>query len=342
MAKAPRRQSPPGPRPDRWGLYLLAGLLVFGSALSLIERFRPGMVEPVRRRISVGLSGYFQPLLESTKEGRRLARRVSELWGVESDYRRLEAELARTRLELQLAQEQLRTLGRISGLRRWRGPQELEFVLADVIGFSVAGSSAEWVINKGAQHGMEVGLPVVGQNGLAGVVREVSERSARVQALTDPLSAVGVAEAENRSRGIVFGAGRDMPLEFVPENESSPILPGTRLITSGFENSVYPKGIVVGTIKARRNNFRGAAYGVVEPAESFNALEEVLVITRSPGVASSGPLEGLGRYSFEMTPQGAAEGDEATTASLGRGGPARAGDGDGSAGLETAGGQAAP
>lgn len=312
MGKGPFGQTASAMRSDRLGVYLLVGLLAFGIALSLVERVRPGWIEPARRRISVGLSGYFQPLLESTKEGRRFTRRVNDLWGVEGDYRRLEQELARTRLDLQLAQEQLRTLGRISGLRRWRGPQDLEFMLADVIGFSVAGSSAEWVINKGASHGMEVGLPVVGQNGLAGVIREVSERSSRVQALTDPLSAVGVAESENRSRGIVFGVGRDLPLEFVPEDESSPILPGTKLITSGFENSVYPKGIVVGTIRAKRNNFRGAAYGVVEPAEAFNALEEVLVITRAPGVASGGPLEGLGKYSFRMEPQAD---DEVTTGS---------------------------
>lgn len=278
-------------------------MLVLGLGVSTVERFRGEWIEPVRLKISVGLSGYFQPLLESTQEGRRLTRRLAELWGVESDYRRLERDLTQTRLELQLVREQLRSMGRISGLRRWRGPDALEFVLAEVIGFSIEGSSAEWVINRGKAHGMEPGLPVVGQNGLAGVIREVSERSSRVQALTDPLSAVGVAETENRSRGIVFGAGRGLSLEFLPENESAPILPGTELITSGFENSVYPKGIVVGTIRAKRTNFRGALYGVVEPAESFNSLEEVLVITRAPGVASSGPLEGLGRYVFEMYPE---------------------------------------
>lgn len=277
-------------------------MLVLGTVVSAVERFRPGWIEPLRHRISVGMSGYFHPLLESTQEGRRLASRLTELWGVESEYRRLERDLKQTRLELQLVREELRRMGRISGLRRWRGPEALEFVLAEVIGFSIEGSSAEWVINRGAIHGMEAGLPVVGQNGLAGVIREVSDRSARVQALTDPLSAVGVAQTETRSRGIVFGKGRDMPLEFLPENENAPIVPGTQLITSGFENSVYPKGIVVGTIEARRTNFRGAVYGVVEPAESFNSLEEVLVITRAPGETPSEPMEGLGRYTFEIDP----------------------------------------
>src|SRR6185295_8352191 len=114
--------------------------------------------------------------------------------------------------------------------------------------------------------------------GLAGVIREVSQRSARVQALTDPLSAVGVADLETRHRGIAFGRGRAKPLEFIPENEIQPITPGALLITSGFGNSIYPKGLIVGRIQEKLQNQLGVVYGAIEPAENFNALEEVLVI----------------------------------------------------------------
>jgi rod shape-determining protein MreC len=301
---SPPKQASRPQRADRPRVLVFVAMLVLGTGVSAVERFRPGVIEPVRHRLSSSLSGYFRPLLEATQGGRRLANRVGQLWGVESDFRRLERELMETRLELQLAREQLHRMGRISGLRQWRGPEELEFALADVIGFSTGGASAEWIINRGAMDGMEVGLPVVGQNGLAGVIREVSDRTSRVQALTDPQSAVGVAEREDRNRGIVFGAGRDMPLEFIPENENTPILPGSQLITSGFGNSIYPKGIVVGTVKARRRNFRGVDFGVVEPAETFNALEEVLVIMRAAAAPAPGPLEGLGAYSFVIEPEG--------------------------------------
>jgi cell shape-determining protein MreC len=81
-------------------------------------------------------------------------------------------------------------------------------------------ASAEWIINRGAADGMEVGLPVVGQNGLAGVIREVSDRTSRVQALSDPQSAVGVAERDARNRGIVFGVGRDLPWSSFPKTRT--------------------------------------------------------------------------------------------------------------------------
>jgi rod shape-determining protein MreC len=300
---SPPKQGSRTQRTERPRVLLFVAALMLGSAVSAVERLRPGLIEPGRQRLSSTLSGYFRPLLEATQGGRRLTNRVGQLWGVESDFRRVERELMQTRLELQLAQEQLRRMGRISGLRQWRGPEELEFVLADVIGFSTGGASAEWIINRGAADGMEVGLPVVGQKGLAGVIREVSDRTSRVQALSDPQSAVGVAERDARNRGIVFGVGRDLPMEFIPENENAPIVPGTQLITSGFGKSVYPKGIVVGTIKARRRNFRGVDFGVVEPSETFNALEEVLVITRAAVAQPAGPLEGLGAYSFATEPE---------------------------------------
>lgn len=279
-----------------------------GLGIGLLERLSPGVVEPVRRLISSPMDAYFRPILETTRAGTRLAHRVSNLWAVESDYQTLQHELMRAQNELQLAQEELRRLGRIAGLRQWNRSAELEFVLADVIGFSTSGRKAEWIINRGAFDGLHVGLPVVGQGGLAGVVREVSERTARVQALADPLSAVGVAAAESRSRGIVFGRSRDQPLEYIPEDESEPIVEGAVLITSGLKNSIYPKGLVVGTIRGTRTNFRGVQYGIVEPVETYNAVEEVLVLRRKEATPEQDGLEGMGEFVLDMSGSGDVEG----------------------------------
>lgn len=283
------------------GLVLFAVLIVLGVGVTFAERFRPEAVEPLRRSIATGLSAYFRPLLEVTRDGRSLALRVFNLWGVEGDYREIRRRLMYTEAELQLAQEQLRRLGRIEGMRDWRSSREIEFILADVIGFSTKGGSAEWIINRGADDEIEVGLPVVGLRGLAGIVREVHERTAVVQSLTDPKSAVGVAAMETRNRGILFGRGSDAPLEFIPESEDQPIVPGTVLITSGLENSVYPKGLIVGTIQGRRSNFRGVDFGMVEPAESFNAVEEVLVLQRQRPVGPVRPMQGMGTLYLDMS-----------------------------------------
>lgn len=279
--------------------------MVAGAALAALERWRPEVVEPTRHRIYVALSAYLYPIRAGAERGGEFGGRVAELWKVRQDYEAMERRAMRLEAELQATREQVLRLGRISGLSQWANPSGLEFVPADVIGFTTEDQSETLTLNRGRRDGVREGLPVVGQKGLAGVVREVSERSARVQGILDPLSAIGVVDARTRRRGIVFGRGRESDAEFIPENEIQPIVPGTVLITSGLDNSIYPKGLVVGRIKGKTQNKRGMVYGVIEPAENFNALEEALVIRPSERPAGAAPAPGLkdslGRFALEMT-----------------------------------------
>lgn len=295
----------------RFKLYLLLLVLAGGFAVAAIERWRPGLIDSQRHFIFVALDAYFHPTRELVLASQKFAARVERLWGIEENYEKTNQKLTLALAELQSTREQMRRLGRISGLRQWESPAELEFVLADVTGFSSQDRSAELLINRGRLDHLEPGLPVVGQKGLVGVIREVTDRSARVQALADPLSAVGVAETESRARGIVMGHGRDEPVQFVPENETQPVREGTVLITSGFKNSVYPKGLIVGKIRGQRSNDRDVEYGVVVPAENLNALEEVLVIRRT-NPATSGSEKGLGSFTLDMPTTGTLANDPAT------------------------------
>lgn len=260
----------------RWVAALAATALGFGVAA--LERFRPDAVEALRLPVARVAAVYLTPLREGSREIDRTLDRARTLWGVQEETAALREKTIRLEAELQIAREEIRRLGRVSGLRNWRSPSELEFVSADVIGFTTEDRAALLTIDRGSADGVEEGLPVVGRDGLAGVVREVAPRSARVQALSDPLGAVGVADLRTRHRGMVVGEGRGLPLKFIPENEVQPFDRGSTLITSGFGNSLYPKGLVVGRIVERTTDKRGFVYGVVEPAENFSALEEVLVI----------------------------------------------------------------
>ncbi|MBI1784948.1 rod shape-determining protein MreC [Candidatus Sumerlaeota bacterium] len=281
----------------RW--VLIWTIISSGFGVAALERWRPDLVRPYQHPLFVGLSYYLDPIRAGSRKTQKSTERVLGLWETQSDYERMKSEVVRMEAELQAAREEVRRLGRVSGLRQWRSSANLEFLPADVVGFSTDDRNAILTINRGSRDKLEPGLPVVGQKGLAGVIREVSERSALVQAITDPLSAVGVADVQTRHRGVVFGRGRDAEAEFIPENEVQPINTGAVLITSGFGNSIYPKGLIVGTIREKRTNPRGLVYGVIEPAENFNALEEVLVIRPSEqsGIPDGGSL---GTLSVEM------------------------------------------
>lgn len=283
---------------DRLRAPIFAVALIVGLATTAVERFRPSFVEPHRHRVFVALDVFFYPLRAIAGKAEGRVDSVRDLYEIEADRDALREELMLTRAKLQFTEEELRRVGRISGLRRWSGHSELEFVLADVTGFTGDDRRAELIISLGAQDGLAPGMPVVGREGLAGVIREVTARSARVLALSDPLSAVGVTDLATRSRGVIFGRGRDAALEYIPEDETQPIEPGAILITSGFRNSVYPKGIIVGRIERSRSNEHGVRFGVVNLAENLNALEEVLIIRRADP-SGVNPLEGLGEFTLE-------------------------------------------
>lgn len=282
----------------RW----LGAVMVFalGFAVAALERWRPELIEPARKRLARPVGDLVGPVGEWTRHGRQSFVRGGRLWDVEKRDEALRHEMMRLESELQVTREEARRLARISGLSEWRAPDDLDFIPADVIGFSTEDQSALFTINRGRRDGISEGLPVVGRRGLAGVVREVSERSARVQALTDPLSAVGVADLESRKRGVVLGRGREANPEFIPENEVQPIEPGSVLITSAFGDSIYPKGLVVGRLMERRTNMRGLVYGVVEMAEDFSSLEEALVIRPADRPAAGAAPARLGDYTVQM------------------------------------------
>ncbi len=271
-----------------------------GFGFAALERSRPELIHPYQQFLYNALSAYINPVRAIAGEARKMTRRGGELWSAQTGRETLQTELARMESELQSTREELRRLGRVSGLRHWRSSVELEFLPADVIGFSTEDQNALLTINRGSRDHLTPGLPVVGQKGLAGIIREVSERTSLVQALTDPLSAVGVADVQTRHRGVIFGRGRTADPEFIPENEVQPINPGSTLITSGFGNSIYPKGLVIGTVMEKRTNERGLVYGVIEPAEKFDALEEVLVIRPSDRAPDSAD-DSMGAFTLEMT-----------------------------------------
>lgn len=278
---------------------VLVLLVVLGLAVAAFERWSPERMRPLREPIAQALAAYLRPIRIASDSAGEWTDRTGRLWRVEDRNTELRRRLMETELELQATRQHLRRLERISGLRRWKMPEELTVIAADVIGYSTEDEGAEWIINRGELDGLELGLPVVGLGGLAGVIREVASRSARVQALTDPLSAVGVVDSETRDRGIVLGDGRGRPLAFFPENEIQPIRMGALLETSGFSNSVYPKGLVVGRITGRRFDERGVELGLVVPAVHFAALEDVLVIRRVSSPAP-GAERGLGTFALEM------------------------------------------
>lgn len=178
-----------------------------------------------------------------------------------------------------------------------------DFVSAEItreLGVVVAENT--FVLNVGADQGVQVGSPVIAAGGLLGIVREVGRTTSlgiywnhadfRASALAVGTDATGIVETRR-------GRHREedlLVLEGAPFHTD--VSPGTRVVTSG-AGGVFRRGIVLGTVVGIEDADAGwrKSY-VLRPAVRPEMVTHVLVEVRqdsgsdltelwSPGVPDS-------------------------------------------------------
>ncbi len=102
-------------------------------------------------------------------------------------------------------------------------------------------------INRGSQHGIEAGWPVVDANGLVGQVTRLYPWSAEVTLLTDRDQGAPVMNMRNGLRVIVSGQGSDNLLEVRFLDMHADLQAGDLLCTSGIDG-IYPAGVPVARV----------------------------------------------------------------------------------------------
>lgn len=126
---------------------------------------------------------------------------------------------------------------------------------------------------------MRSGMPVISENGLAGLVVSTSNHASKVMLLLDRQTAIDGTVQRSRARGIVRGGGDDgLFFEFVARGAD--VLPGDLVISSGLDG-VHPKGLLVGSVKSVAESGSDLMRtAVLEPAVDFGRLEQVFVMLR--------------------------------------------------------------
>ena len=154
---------------------------------------------------------------------------------------------------------------------------QYSYIAATVIGREISPFLQYIIIDKGTQHGVRYGMPVVTQQGLVGRVDAVIAGAARIKLITDSTSVVNVrlqsADIEAQLNGSLTG---DVFLDMIPLDEF--VEPGDVVLTSGLGGN-YPPNIFIGQVLStqRRDNalFQTAS---VQPIVDFASINAVLVI----------------------------------------------------------------
>jgi rod shape-determining protein MreC len=133
------------------------------------------------------------------------------------------------------------------------------------------------LINRGTADGLQVGLPVLSEQGIVGRVIETAWHASQVLLLIDENSNIDALIQRSRTQGILQGAGSaGCNLKYISRVEEVHV--GDVVLTSGMAG-VFPKGLLLGVVSAVSRGREGLFQKVdVAPAVDFTKLEEVLVL----------------------------------------------------------------
>jgi rod shape-determining protein MreC len=204
-----------------------------------------------------------------------------DLRHMHGENRRLRQEVGALQRRIEQLEEQALETQRLQRLLALREVSQAQYLTARVVGKDATNWFKTLLLNRGSRDGVRRNQPVVAPDGLVGRVVEVTPSSAKVQLLTDPMSAAGGLVRRTRVTGIVSGnLGEGIRMRYLPL--LADIVVGDPVVTSGM-GGVFPKGIPIGRITGveRRS---GALFqeATLQPAVDLSRLEEVLILTSPP------------------------------------------------------------
>ena len=257
------------------GLFLLALLILLFRSASVVQAMAVAgtqVLVPVQRALA-----------ETGVTTNRFFQAIGELDQLRADNTRLQLE--NNTLTLENARLAEAAIAAQQGVKLAAAQRALPYrtITAPVIARDPSGVLKTIVIGAGADQGVRVDQVVLSEQGVVGRVSEAGSNYAKVILVTDSSSSVSALVQTSRASGIVRGQyGDTLVMEWILQ--SDPVKQGDVIVTAGLGlgnelRSLYPKGLVIGTVvdvtKAEVSAYQRA---VVAPAVDLRKLENVLVI----------------------------------------------------------------
>lgn len=155
-----------------------------------------------------------------------------------------------------------------------------KYILARVIKNSTNKQYNYIVINRGRADGIAVGMGVITDNGIVGVVNAVSENYSQIISLLSADQKVSAKIAKNGSFGPLSWKGRSIRQARMSEIPAhTEVEPGDTVSTSGF-STIYPPDIPLGKVTKVFDN--GVSIDLnIELFQNFSAIQHVYVVSNT-------------------------------------------------------------
>jgi rod shape-determining protein MreC len=270
---------------------LVALVLVLVSLALITVYFRESEDGTLHSAQRIGLS----VAMPFEVAGERIARPFQDGWGWASDLigakqeneklRSQVRELRKVAIEEKTAASDLaqlkETLKYVDGPSF---PDGFNGVATRVVGRPPSAYNQEVLIAAGTSAGVRRNDPVVTEDGLVGLVTEVTSNGAKVTLLTDQESSVSAIVLESGAAGIVrHGSSDSSALILDRVGKDALVEDGNLIITAGWRTgrleSLYPRGIPIGTVQSVGQQDVDLYKRIqVAPLVNFDSLSQVIVL----------------------------------------------------------------
>jgi len=145
-------------------------------------------------------------------------------------------------------------------------------------------------LDRGSRDGIQENMPVLGDGGLIGVIRQVRDTSSQFVSVIDSDFSASVMSVRTGDIGMVSGdiALMQQGLARMDRIEAAAqIMPGDQIQTS-IHSSIFPPGILVGTVVSVHPNPDGhTRHAIISPVANLNNISVVSIVTEVLGEATA-------------------------------------------------------
>lgn len=253
--------------------FLLIGISVFaGGVLSPVKALATGILSPMQKGINSIGNGIF-----SWNENIKTKEQLKE------DNKVLQEKIDSLKMQNRILSQDQIELERLQELLKLKAKyKKYSTVGARVISKGSGNWFEIFAIDKGSKDGIKKNMNVIADNGLVGIVYDVSDHYAKVRTIINDTSMVSAMFLKTKDSCIVRGSLSTMSdgyLEVVYIDKTAKVKEGDELVTS-YLSSKFVEGISIGKVSdIKLDSTKLTKTAKVTPIVDFKHLKEVLVIT---------------------------------------------------------------
>ncbi|AFN76049.1 Rod shape-determining protein MreC [Melioribacter roseus P3M-2] len=193
---------------------------------------------------------------------------------------KLKRENANLMLELSRLKNRVDENNELRAAFNLRDSLEYPLIAADIISKTVNYIDGSFIINKGLEDGIRIGMPAISSSGLVGLVTEISHDYSVVRNLYNTRLKIAVTIKPLNLNGIMTWDGNKLIIKNIPSTYDIQI--GSKVETSDF-STIFPPNLPIGEVTEREEVPVGFLHSVtVRPYTDIRTLYNVFIMQIVP------------------------------------------------------------